>query len=161
MFVKFRYLCVVILMLAFAAGCANVASPPEVSAVQSAEVTSQLQFHDRLDRGPAYNVTVTVPDSWVGNFEVRNVGNVVYFDYTGGDRSAEIFSIEALSPAQYWKASGSQPNSHTNLKNLGDTYFVYHLPIDAFYSGLPDAEFDELAAAVANVVVSFSAEAAQ
>lgn len=153
-----RTVCAVLILLLMA-GCANLSSSPAQSAeINSNNVSSTLQYRDQSGQGPLHSVMVTVPDNWVGSFTTRNVGNVVYFDYTGGEHPAEIFSIEALSPDQYWKASGAQPNSHTNLRNVGDTFFVYHLPIDAYYSGLPEDEFAELSAEALDVVLSFSSE---
>lgn len=159
MFRQLRPLFLLMIMLV-AAGCARAVSvvSPNVNAVDATDVTATLQYLERLDEGPAYNVSLTVPDSWVGRFETRNIGNVLYFDYLNDNGTkAQLFSVEALSEAQYWKMSGAYPNSHTNLVNRGDTLFVYHLPIDAYYSGLDEATFDMLSADVPAIVASFSA----
>ncbi len=140
-------------------GCVGAFGASSVETVQGSEVTTSLQFLDRSAKGPVYNISVQLPNDWVGKVVMQNLGNVVNF------RSAEtnglLFSIEALSERQYWKASGSYPASQVNIINRGDTYFVYHLPVDAHYSGLAPDVFAAYAAAVPDVIASFKAEVAR
>ncbi|MEZ4591147.1 MAG: hypothetical protein R3D55_08390 [Chloroflexota bacterium] len=142
------------------AGCAGSFVSNETAPIDSETVSTQLQYVDGAEVGPLYNVEVAVPADWVGQFETRNVGNKLYFEYVTDAGGAEIFFIEALSSSQYWEQAGSHPGSYVNIVNRGDTYFVYHLPIDAYYSGLPDEEFLTFSAAVPEIVASFSAQAA-
>lgn len=161
MFVKLRFSVVLVTaaMLMAVTGCAGIAVENPVVSVDSDTVVTQLNYVDGSEVGPAYDVSLTVPSDWVGQFEVRNVGNAIYFDYLpGSDVPAEIFFVEALSPLQFWEQNGNLPGSYTNVANLGDTYFVYHLPIDAYYSGLPEEQFAGLAEAVPGVIASFTAE---
>lgn len=159
---KIRYLILLVVLFTLA-GCASSVSTAgsTVEAVQGPEVATTLRYQDGVEAGPLYNAALTVPDSWVGQFEARNEGNALYFDYTGdGDRSP-IFTIEALSPSQYWNSSGGYPNSHTNLVNRNDTFFVYYMPIEPYYAGLDEATFAELTAAVPEIAATFSAESAE
>jgi hypothetical protein len=162
MFGKSRILLLALLALIFTGltGCGGAFIGNETMSVDSESVTAQLQFADGAKVGPLYNVAVTVPADWVGHFETRNLGNKIYFEYATDNGGAEIFFIEALSPSQYWAQSGSHPGSYVNIVNRGDTYFVYHLPIDAYYSGLPEEEFLSFSEAVPGIVASFSARAA-
>jgi hypothetical protein len=163
MSMKARFVFVTLIMtVLLLTGCAGAFGGSEVTPVDSQTVTAPLQYLDRVQRGPLYNVSVDVPAEWVGEFEMLNTGNVLQFRYVGEAKKAgPLFYIEALSAKQYWKASGSYPASQVNIVNRGDTYFVYHLPIDAFYSGLSPDAFEALAAAVPQVVASFTAESAE
>lgn len=142
------------------AGCGGSFLGNETAPIDSETVTAQLQFADGAEVGPLYNVEVMVPADWVGQFETRNVGNKLYFEYATESGGAEIFFIEALSVDQYWKQSGAHPGSYVNIVNRGDTFFIYHLPIDAYYSGLSEEEFLGFSEAVPGIVDSFSARAA-
>ncbi len=143
-------------------GCAGVGSTNSVTPVDNQNFATQLQFIDGIKVGPKYNAAVSLPQDWVGKFKVRSEGNKLYFDYiTASGSSAPIFFIEALSKSQYWQQNGAHPGSYTNIINRGDTYFIYHLPIDSYYSGLPKQEFGALAEAVPGIISSFTAEAAE
>ncbi|MBK7894507.1 MAG: hypothetical protein WAS33_08110 [Candidatus Promineifilaceae bacterium] len=141
-------------------GCGGSFLANETLPIASETVTAQLQFVDGAEVGPMYDVEVVVPADWVGQFETRNVGNKLYFEYATEAGGAEVFFIEALSMSQYWAQNGSHPGSYTNIVNRGDTYFIYHLPIDAYYSGLSDEDFSIFSAAVPGIVDSFSAQVA-
>lgn len=156
------FIALVVFLLALT-GCVGVFLGNDLQAIDSPLVTASMQYLEGPEVGAPYNVSVTVPDEWVGEFNVRNIGNVLYFEYTGeGSRGvSEVFSIEALSMAQYWEQSGSYPGSYANLVNLGDTYFVYYLPIDAYYSGLSEEKFTSLTEMVPGIVASFTAESAE
>lgn len=162
MLVKSRFiiLLVVAALALILSGCAGI-NVNTVAPVDNETVVIPVQFIDGIEVGPLYNMSVNVPQDWVGKFQSRNVGNKVYFDYiTPSGNTAPIFFIEALSPSQYWDQNGAHPTSYINLINRGDTFFVYYLPIDAYYSGLPKQEFEAFAAAVPGIVSSFAAEAA-
>lgn len=155
--IRFVVLAAALLLLA---GCGQGYRGLDVEPVSGSTVTTTLAYLDGLDEGPAYTVTMNVPENWVGKFETQNLGNSVYFFYTEESAPARVFAVEALSPKQYWASSGSYPNSHTNIVNRGDTYFVYYLPIDAYYSGLDDTLFMTLTAEVPAIIASFAAVAA-
>lgn len=162
MLVKSRFiiLLVVVALAITLTGCAGV-NVNTVATVDNQTVVAPLQFVDGIKVGPLYNLSVNVPQEWVGQFKLRSDGTKLYFDYvTAKGGSAPIFFIEALSQSQYWEQNGSHPGSYANIINLGDTYFIYYLPIDAYYSGLPKSEFNTLAEAVPGIISSFSVEAA-
>jgi len=121
-----------------------------------------MQYLMRLEEGPLYNFTVNVPAEWVGKVTTRNLGNVLYFDYTAdGTPAIPLFSITALSEEQLWKQEGGYPAYYSSVLNTVDTYFVYHLPIDAYYSGISKARYTELVAGVPALMPSFTATRAQ
>lgn len=130
----------------------------ETFPVDGTTVTFQLAYDDGLTVGTPYEVTMTVPQSWVGNFTVRNLGNTAYFEYAATGGSSQVFSITALSPNQYWKQTGSYPGSFTTVRNMrGETYIVYYQPIDTYYSGVSAEQLAtftaEIQAAIATVQV--------
>lgn len=155
-FVLFLVLASVLLLTACAGPFGKNAVTQDVTAPT---ISVPMNFVEARQTGPVYDVSVTVPGDWVNQFSVRNVGNMVQFLYNDNGRERFVFSIEALSDKQYWQASGSYPASQVNIINLGDTYFVYHLPIDTFYSGLPAEQFQAFAAAVPEIVASFTVAA--
>lgn len=147
------------LVLVLLAGCGRAYSAvaPVVAVATEATVVSTVQYFDGLTEGPLYQVTVTLPDSLVGKIATRNIGNIVYFDYAEGN--APLFSIQALSRAQFWK-QGAYPGEFTNVATTKDTYFVHYQPIDAFYSGLPKETFAALSAEVPNILNTIAVVAA-
>jgi len=167
-----KYLSILVGVLLFAiSGCGYRAfTEPglDYEAVDATTITRTLQYFDEQNEGPVYNVSFTVPEAWVGEFETRALGNGISFEFVQAleveedeepeFRYAPIFTVEALSSPQYWKQVGSYPEQFVNIKFTADTYFIYNLPIDAFYSGLPDDEFDEFAAAVPEIIASFEVE---
>lgn len=131
----------------------------DVQPIDDIVVTRSIQYVEYNRVGPAYSVTFTVPESWVGQFQTRARGNTLVFEYTGASEfGSPIFTVDALSNAQYWEQIGSFPGQYKNLLNTADTYIIYTLPIDSFYSGLPDAQFEEFASAVPTIVTSFDAQ---
>ena len=162
MFGKARIFLLVLLalMVIGLAGCGGSFLANETAPIDSETVTAQLQFADGAEVGPLYDVELVVPSDWVGQFETRNLGNKLYFEYVTDAGGAEVFFIEALSESQYWDQNGPHPASYTNIVNRGDTYFIYHLPIDAYYSGLSEEDFLSFSEAVPGIVDSFTAQAA-
>lgn len=159
MFLKIRFLLLGIALFILV-GCGGGPVEPQISPVDSNTVTTTMFYRDRLEAGPVYNVSITLPDEWVGQFQLRNRENVIFFDYVGeSDKASPIFSIEALSSYQYWKQSG-YPGYYTNIVNKGDTYFVYHLPIDPYYSGLAEETFVTFSTAVPEIIQSVAVSAA-
>lgn len=158
---RFRYVLIAVALLLLV-GCRSQAFGNygvQTAPVDAAAVVQPLRFADQESVGSSYNVSVTVPESWVGQFEVRNTGNSLAFVYVGdSNRRAPIFYIEALSHDQYWEQIGSYPTLYTNIGILNNnTYFIYYVPPDAYYSGLPKEVFEAFAAEVPAVVASFSA----
>lgn len=161
---KLRMLLLTVLLAVWVmvTGCAGGFLGLNVAEIQNTAVVIPMQYLQGPEQGPLYNVTVNVPEEWVGQFQTRNVGNVVYFEYVGqNSEPALIFTIDALSDEQYWKQSGSYPGSYQNIINQGDTYFIYHLPIDTYYSGLSETELTALTAVVPDVIASFDVELAR
>lgn len=150
------------LLVLVLAGCASGtfgSYGSEIQPVTGTTVVRTIQYLDENgDEGPAYNVSIEVPEPWVGEFETRSEGNSLFFDLVREERRAPIFFIEALSESQYWEQIGSYPGQYTNLKATPDTYFIYHLPIDAYYSGLSEEEFEPLLTLVPEVLRTFSVE---
>jgi hypothetical protein len=151
---------VVVLILLTGCGVTAGSFAFAVEPVDAAVVARTVYSIDGLEEGTAYQISLTVPDEWVGKFVTRNVGNIVYFDYVVAEgQTAPIFSVEALSFAQYWK-TGAYPGEQTFIRSLLDTYIVYRMPIDAYYSGLPVDTFEAIAAQVPGVMTSLSVQAA-
>lgn len=143
------------------AGCGGSFAANSVTPVNSADVSLPMQYAHGPKLGPVYNLSMTMPAAWVGDFEVRSIGNKAYVNYVGdGNKNATIFTVEALSEDQYWQQVGSFPGSYATIINRGDTYFVYYLPIDSFYSSLPPAEFEAFAAEVPAIMQSVTVEEA-
>lgn len=143
----------------------------ETASIDDAVVARPIRYVDGLNAGPIYNVSLEVPDEWVGIFQTRHEGNRITFEYTPSrDESrttqratfgaAPIFTVEALSPAQYWEQIGSYPGQFETLVNAVDTFLIYQMPREAFYSGLSDEEFQDFRELVPQVVLSFDAERA-
>ncbi|MEO0562502.1 MAG: hypothetical protein AAF125_10325, partial [Chloroflexota bacterium] len=106
-----------VLLLVVAAGCGTVFTP-EVSTVESTTVTGSLMFFENggADQGPLYNVSIEVPETWVGDFQTTVNANRMTFTYVSETGSATpIFYIEALSDVQYWEQVGSYPGVYFNL----------------------------------------------
>jgi hypothetical protein len=124
--------------------------------VDSASVTQTLRYVEGIKEGPLYEVGLTLPEDWVGNFVTSTAGNTVYYQFVDeSGRRYPIFSIEALSEEQFWQQQGSYPAQRVSLRNTPDTFFVYHVLEDAFHSGLPKADFQALAEQVPGVMSSF------
>jgi hypothetical protein len=160
----FVLLIVLSMMLLLLTGCGRAfgSYEPIVEAIDDNVVVQPIRYLENLEEGPLYQFTITVPDEWVGQIATRNNGNVVQFDYVDprGYQSL-LFSIEALSESQYWEQIGSYPGQYTNIVNTDDTYFIYNLPIDPFYSNLTTEEFEVWAAMVPPVIATFEVEPLQ
>jgi hypothetical protein len=157
---QYRFILLSLLILLVAA-CAPNENPLalEVEAISDQAVVRTIQYVDGQEVGPLYNFSLTVPQDWVGEFETRKEGNTVAFAYTGaGERSSPVFFVEALSNSQYWEQIGSYPGQFTNIVYTSDTYFIYYMPIDPYYSGLERAEFERLAEPVPEIIQTFTAE---
>lgn len=150
-----------LVLLLLISGCASGFAANETAMVTSQLINTTMWYVDGPIQGPRYDVTLEVPAAWVDTFQVRNIGNRLYFDYIGPDNQipAEVFFIEAVSPKQYWQQSGSYPGSYVNIVNQRDTYFSYYLPVDAYYSDLPQVDFDRFGALVPDVIRTFVAQA--
>lgn len=147
------------LMLGLLTGCGRAFGAFQIveEPVTQTEVTGPLRFAEGLETGPVYEFSMVVPEEWVSRFVVRNNGNTATFVYMQSpDRPAPIFTVQALSARQFWEQVGSYPGQYQDLIFTGDTYFIYSLPLDAFYSGLPREEYAALAEQVRAAVTSFS-----
>lgn len=132
---------------------------PETEAITATTLTRTMRYFDQGKLGPVYTVSLTVPDSWVNTFSTTSNGSVITFNFVDTDgRLAPIFTLHALSQSQYWKQNGGEPTQYKNIKATADTYFIYYLPIDAFFSGLPKAEYEALKAQVPQVMASLVVE---
>ena len=151
---------VLVLLLA---GCGMTADTfgLAVEPVTEATVVRTVRYVEGQEEGPAYQVTLTVPDEWVGNFITRNTGNSVYFDYVSenGD-PAPLFVLEALSFGQLWKQTSGYAGEQTSVRSTLNTYFVYRMPIDAYYSGLPVDTFEAITAQVPAVISTLAVQVA-
>jgi len=132
----------------------------EALPVDDALVVRQLRYSDEGNLGPEYQVSITVPDEWIGAFETTNIDNRLVFHYiTESGRKAPIFTIEALSIQQFWEQNGSYPSDFLNLALNSDTAFVYNVQEEFTYSGLPSEQYYAFAEMVPDVLTSFEAEA--
>lgn len=156
---KPKYFILLALLMVSLVGCSTRAFgklTSDVQPIDATEVVRSIQFIDESELGPVYDISFTVPQDWVGNFETRLEGSTLIFEMeTDNARGAPIFFVEALSEAQYWEQIGSYPGQYTNIIVTPDTYVIYYLPLDSFYSGLSDDEYADLAAQVPEIVASF------
>lgn len=160
--IRLGLLATVLLLLLAGCGRSFSSLEPVSAPVTDTVVAGTMQYLVRLDEGPLYNFTLNVPAEWVGKVNTRNSGNVVYFEYLNeGSSAIPLFSIEALSEEQLWKQEGGYPAYRSSILNTVDTYFVYHLPIDAYYSGVTEERYAELVAGVPELMPSFTATLAQ
>lgn len=163
MALKLRFImlgCVLLLL----SGCVRTFGTiePQAKPVADKAVVIPIQYVEGQKAGPAYNVSVTLPDDWVGKFETSSESNIVYFNYDAPNGvKAPIFAISALSKLQYWKQMGSYSGSYHALQTRDDTFFVYSLLSTNYYSGIDKAKYDELSKQVADVVGSFNAQLSQ
>jgi hypothetical protein len=135
---------------------------PQTLPVTESTIVLPVRFLDGDKIGPEYQVSLTVPEEWVGQFVTNNNGNVVNLDFTetpGGQ--APIFSISALSERQYWEQVGGYPGTYRNVLSTGDTFFVYHLPRDAYHSGLDAETYTAFAEEVPGIMTTFAVQLAQ
>ncbi len=147
---KSAFMILILIALFALAGCSEYTfggPGSEVELIENERVEFELRYLDNNDEGPRYDVALTLPDEWVGSMETLNRGNSVTFRYLDDDQEDDeegepLFYIEALSNAQYWEQIGSYPGQFYSFKNTSDTYFIYHFPIDPYYSGLEEAQFD-------------------
>ncbi|NDJ51892.1 MAG: hypothetical protein GYB68_02265 [Chloroflexi bacterium] len=127
--------------------------------INSTDVTASLQYVQVRERGPIYEIAMTVPDDWVGSFEIEGTGNQLLFNYlVDGDIPALIFFVEALSEEQYWEQIGSYPGDYTNVVFTDDTYFVYRLPVDPVFATLDEELYAGFSEQVPTAMSSFSIE---
>ena len=163
-------------MLMVLVGCSSRAfggELEEVEAISDTALVRTMQYLEADSEGPVYDVSMTVPENWVGNFETRVNGNRITFEYLIVDeeavaeaeaneeeppdpRRAAIFYIEALSREQYWEQVGSYPGDYPNIQFTADTFFIYHVPQFAFYSGLSDEDYEAWTADVPDIITSVS-----
>ena len=150
-------LAVLITLILLLTGCSGAFGdyPTTTEAVTDATVVRSLQFIDEGNLGPVYTFSIDIPDEWVGQVQTRNDGNSIYFDYVTENGAAPIFFIEALSVAQFWEQVGSYPGIYDDIQWTRDTYFIYHLPRDAYYSGLSKELYQALSAVVPQVITTF------
>lgn len=150
------------LILVGCSGPVQDLSPTGVEEVTETLVVRDVQFSEGRTVGPRYEWSIEVPEAWVGNFTTESDGSTVVFNFIDDsgriEREASIFRIEALSFDQFWAQNGSYPQQFINLANENDTYFIYYAPIDAFYSGLSQEEYDAFIAQIPDVVATFSVE---
>lgn len=155
---------VLVLMLALLllTGCSEYSfggNKSETATINDRTEVRTLQYLDNSTEGPLYELTFTVPERWVGQFETLNRGNSLLFRYLENDddeNGSPFFYIEALSNAQYWEQIGSYPQQYVNINNTADTYFIHDVPTFAHYSGIPDDEFDSYVAEIDELVNSIS-----
>ncbi|MCU0511912.1 MAG: hypothetical protein MUE40_05000 [Anaerolineae bacterium] len=151
-----------LLLLLLLAGCGGGAFgglPLTSDSVSGTTVSRQVRYFDEGEAGPAYTFSVTVPESWVGRVTTTSNGSLVTFNYvTDAGRAAPLFTIHTLSESQYWAQNGNEPTRFGNLAVTRETYFIYNVPLDAYYSGLPKAQFDALVAEIPAIVASFSVQ---
>lgn len=157
---KYRLLVFVLVLLIASTGCSQYSfGGPEsrVESIDDIHVVRSMRYFDENTEGPEYTVSVVVPDGWVDEFETLNKGNSLAFRYLKDDddiAGSPIFYLELLSNNQYWEQIGGFPGQFVTVLNTADTYFIYRLPPDAFYSGLQEEDFDAIAALVPEIMSS-------
>lgn len=162
---QFRIIVMAVVLAMSLASCAGGAFggfPQSPMDITETNVVRTIRYFDEGTLGPQYEVSFTVPESWVGSFETSQSGSVMAFDLIAENgRRSRIFQIDALSRQQFWEQNGSYPTQYSNILNTWDTYFIYYVPIEAFYSGLSQAEYDAITAEIPNIIDSFIAEEMQ
>lgn len=125
--------------------------------ITEATVVRSLRWYDQANSGPTYEVSVEVPQAWVDNFVTTSNGSALVFNFINErGRKSPVFTIQALSLSQFWEQNGSFPSRYRNVKTTGNTYFVYDLPLDSYFSGLDDDTYANLAAVVPGIIETFS-----
>ena len=147
-----------ILLLALVGCSGTFGMAVEVNNVDETSVVSVLNYRDGRNTGPAYAVSLTVPEDWVGQFETRTNDNQLIFSLVDGARHSAILTIEALSVAQYWKQIGGYPGDFTNIIFTADTYFIYHFPGFNFYTSLSEDEYAAFVDVIPSVVQTLAVE---
>lgn len=157
---QYRFIIISVTALLLLVGCGSVGRGELViETVEDQTINTQLRFLDGQDQGPVYNVSLAVPEDWVGEFVTRQQDNTITFRYMIDEmRRATIFTVEALSQSQYWEQIGSYPTPFVNIVFTADTYFIYHMPIYEYYTGLSEDEFQIFADEVPGIVDTFVAE---
>ena len=146
---------VLLMSLSGCAGGAFGGFIPRTEGIADQVVVRELGYFDQGQFGPTYSFAITIPEEWVGSFSTTSNGSVLTFNYvTPSGRTAPIFTIHALSRGQFWEQNGNEPTQYTNLKATPDTYFIYNLPIDSFYSVLSAEEYDIIAAQFPGILAS-------
>lgn len=146
------------LLLASCRGGAFGGFTKQTEPITQATISRTVRYYDQGQAGPSYTITVTVPEAWVNRSSTTSDGSLITFNFiTPNGRAAPIFTLHTLSLGQFWEQNGSEPTRYQNIAATGETYFVYNVPVDAFYSGLSDADYDALADAVPGIIASFSA----
>jgi hypothetical protein len=161
MAIQYRIILLGLVLLALV-GCRSRAFGNDglvIEPVTENEVVRSIRYFDEEDTGPEYTISVSLPDSWVGQVETRNEGNSIAFEYLTENRGrVPVFYIEALSNDQYWEQIGSYPGSYTNIGVTYDTYFITYSPSDSYFSGLSDEDFTALTDEVPLIIATFRAE---
>jgi hypothetical protein len=145
------------LVLGGCAGGAFGGFPSETLDVDSTTIVREMQYYGRgAEFGTPYEITLTVPESWVGNFITVQTPTTLTFTFVDDlGRRSEIFSIYALSLDQFWQQNGSYPGVFTSIGNSTDgTYFAYHANPFAFYSGLDESRYQAFTAEVPGIVAT-------
>lgn len=159
---KIRILVLASMLLATLTGCAGGAFGgfgQRAQAVTENPVTQTVRFYDKGQFGPEYQFSLTLPEEWLGNFEIESNGSVVTFNYvTDSGRRGTVFEIYTLSFGQYWAQNGSYPTLYKNLLSQNETYFAYSYRLEPHYSGLSDELYAELIAQVPDMMTTFEAE---
>ncbi|MGJ3239658.1 MAG: hypothetical protein ACFE0Q_13190 [Anaerolineae bacterium] len=146
-----------LLVLSGCAGGAFGGIGSVTEAVDNQVVVREVQSFERGTSGRPYEISLTVPEEWVGSFDTVNNGSVVTFRRTDANGySAPVFYIHVLNFEQYWMQNGSYPGDYRQLASVGDTYFVYNAPVESYYSGLGEEEYQEFLATVDEVLTTFS-----
>lgn len=173
MIAQFRTIFLSLMVLIALAGCGSrIGGSFElaVETIDEGEAVRMLQYRDGKAEGPMYELTFAVPDDLVGQLETRIEGNIIDFDVIldiedtrveDGFRRAPLFTVFALSNQQYWQQIGSYPGTYINIKNVGDTYFVYSVPPFEFYSGLSEEDYDAFSDDILAIVQSMQIASAE
>lgn len=133
--------------------------PPVSEPVDAASVVRMMQYGDSLEQGPQYNVSLELPDDLAGQLVTHNSGNILRFEYINErEKAVPLFRLEALSEEQYWKQIGGYPGQVRTLRNMGDTFFIASMPIDAFYSGLDADTYKGMVESITDALTTVSIE---
>ncbi len=104
--------------------------------------------------GQTVEYQLLIPQNWIGKYEIREKGNIIFFDYNvNPDLKETLFSITALSENQ-WQEAQKGPHGEKLLSREG-IVFVYNIALANPYTGNQADEFQQMAGQIKDIVGSF------
>lgn len=150
---KKRYLIALIavsMLLSLVAACTAIMPLPQQAHSSISAGTEQVKGHLTVLDGRIFEYEILVPQSWTGKYEIREVGNIAFFDYNASPKNT-LFSIAAFTEAQ-WQEVQQEPGHGTELLSQDGIVSIYNVALDNPYTGSQAKEFQQMAGQVKSVV---------